>query len=316
MNIVVLDAATLGDDLSLSPLEKVGTLTVYKNTSADEVEKRIADMDIVIVNKIKLGEHNLSKAKNLKLICVAATGYDNIDIAYCKSRCIGVANVVGYSTHSVAQVTLSMALSLYTHLTEYNNSVKSGEYTKGGVANRLTPVYHEICGKTWGIVGLGNIGKQVAKVASAMGCNVLAYKRTSDNNYNCVSLEELCQKSDIISIHLPLSDSTREIINTSVIDLMKRDSVLINVARGAVIDEMAVAEAVQNKKIGAFGTDVYSFEPMSDVHPFNSIKDLDNVILTPHMAWGSYESRVRCLEEMIENIQAYQAGIKRNRLDV
>lgn len=316
MNIVVLDAATLGDDLSLSPLEKVGTLTVYKNTSADEVEKRIADVDIVIVNKIKLGEHNLSKAKNLKLICVAATGYDNIDIAYCKSRGIGVANVVGYSTHSVAQVTLSMALSLYTHLAEYNNSVKSGEYTKGGVANRLTPVYHEICGKTWGIVGLGNIGKQVAKVASAMGCNVLAYKRTSDNNYNCVSLEELCQKSDIISIHLPLSDSTREIINTSVIDLMKRDSVLINVARGAVIDEMAVAEAVQNKKIGAFGTDVYSFEPMSDVHPFNSIKDLDNVILTPHMAWGSYESRVRCLEEMIENIQAYQAGIKRNRLDV
>ena len=316
MKITVLDAATLGDDLSLSPLDAVGEVTVYKSTSPDEVEARICDSDVVIINKIKLGESNLSKAKNLKLICVAATGYDNIDVAYCASHGIGVANVVGYSTHSVAQVTLSMALSLYTHLTEYNNSVKSGEYTNGGVANRLVPIYHEICGKTWGVVGLGNIGKQVARVASAMGCNVLAYKRTPDKEYNCVTLQELCEKSDIISVHLPLSDSTREIISSSAIELMKPSAVLINVARGAVIDERAVADAISSGKIGAFGSDVYSFEPMSSSHPFNAIKDQDNVILTPHMAWGSYESRVRCLDEIVENIKAFQRGIERNRLDV
>ncbi len=316
MNIVVLDAATLGDDLSLSPLSSVGEVSVYNTTTPSEVEERIAKAEIVVINKIKLNEKNLANAENLKLICVAATGYDNIDVAYCRARGIGVANVVGYSTHSVAQVTLSLALSLFTHIPEYTASVRSGEYTNGGVANRLIPVYHEISGKNWGVVGLGNIGKQVARVAEAMGCHVLAYKRTPDDNYNCVSLEKLCCESDIISVHLPLSDSTREIIDEKHISLMKPTAMLINVARGAVIDECAVAKAIESGKLGAFGSDVYSVEPMPKEHPFMKIKDRDNVLFTPHMAWGTYEARVRCLDEIVKNIEAFQKGSVRNRLDI
>jgi glycerate dehydrogenase len=315
MKIVVLDAATLGEDLSLEVLKTQGELVVYKSTPADLVAERISDADVAIVNKVKLFEQNLCDAKNLSLICVAATGYDNIDIDYCRQKGIGVSNVVGYSTHSVAQVTLSIALSLFTHINEYSNSVRDGSYSNGAVANILTPVYHEICGKTWGVVGLGNIGKQVARVAEAMGCRVLAYKRIPDENYNCVSLEQLCRESDIISVHLPLSADTRAIIDDKCLSVMKKEAVLINMARGAVLDEAAVAKAVLDKKIAAFGADVYSTEPMPTDHPFNSILKQSNVILTPHMAWGAYEARVRCLGEIVENIKAFKRGISRNRRD-
>lgn len=312
MKTVILDGKTLGDDINLDIFGE--DTEIYGTTEPELVAERIADAEVVIINKIKLGGHNLSGAKKLKLICVAATGYDNVDTAYCKEKGIAVCNVVGYSTQSVAQLTVSMALSLVMHQKEYNDFVKSGAYTKSGVANRLSPTYYEAAGKTWGIVGLGNIGKQVARVAEALGCNILAFKRTPSEEYNTVSLSELMEKSDIISVHLPASEETKGIISREMISKMKKNAILINVARGSVTDEEALCDAVLAGKIGGVGVDVYTKEPFSEDHPMNKIKDLDNVILTPHIAWGAYESRVRCLSEIRKNIESFEKGEKRNRV--
>ncbi len=316
MFITVLDAATLGEDVSLSSLEAVGDLTVYENTKEDELEDRIRNCEILITNKIKLNRSNLTCAKKLKLICVTATGYDNIDIEYCRENNIAVCNVVGYSTDSVAQITVTMALSLYSSLGEFNRFVRSGEYSESGVANRLSPVYRELRGKTWGIIGGGNIGMQVLRCAEAFGCKTLVFKKTPVKNLNCVDIDTLCREADIISVHIPLSDETRNIIDKNRIKLMKGDVVFINVARGAVTDEKALAEAVKDGEIGAIGIDVYSVEPFGKDHPFYEIKDLPNVCLTPHMAWGSYEARCRCVDEILMNIQAFLKGEKRNRVDL
>lgn len=315
MNITVLDAATLGQDLDLSLFEAYGNLTVYPFTTPEEIEAHLLDTEIAILNKIKLGESQLSKATRLKLICVAATGFDNIDTAYCRAHGIAVCNVVGYSTQSVAQVTLTMALSLMTHLPEYTEVVKSGEYTSRGVANCLVPVYHEIAGKTWGIVGFGNIGKQVGMVAKAMGCRVLANKRAPIEGWECVDLERICRESDIISIHTPLNDSTRNLIDGKHVGMMKPNAILINVARGAVTDENALTEAIEQGRLGALGVDVYTQEPFPINHPFQRIRHLPNVCLTPHMAWGGYETRVRLMQEMAQNIEAFLRGERRNRVD-
>ena len=223
--------------------------------------------------------------------------------------------MVGYSTQSVAQLTLSMALSLYTNLTQFTDFVRSGEYTQAGIANRLTPVYHEIAGKTWGIVGYGNIGKQVARVAEALGCNILVYKRTPIDDVECVDFDTVCQKSDILSLHVPLNDQTRNLLDKEHIAMLKKSAVIINVARGAVTDEEALTEAILDGRIGGLGVDVYSKEPFEVEHPFNKIKHLPNVLLTPHMAWGGYETRVRLLAEIKENIIAFYSGKNRCRVD-
>lgn len=312
MKITFLDAATLGTDISLDEFSSFGEVAIYQASEPEDVETRILDADVVITNKINLNEGNMQNAKKLKLICVTATGYDNIDTEYCQKRGIYVCNVIGYSTHCVAQVTLAMALSLATHLPEYEKFVSSGEYSKSNVANQLSPVYHELNGKTWGIIGLGNIGKQVARVAEAMGCHVLAYKRTPDKDFSCCSLLELCQKSDIISVHLPLSDETKGIIDQSCIDAMKNNVIFINVARGAVTDELALTNAVLSGKIGGLGVDVFTTEPIPNNHPFTTLYNHPNVCFTPHMAWGAYETRVRCLHETYLNIQAFLDGNPRN----
>ncbi len=312
MKIAILDGKTLGDDINLNIFD--GEVEIYGTTAPEEIEKRIRDAEVLIVNKIKLNRENLKNATNLKLICVAATGYDNIDTEYCKEKGIAVCNVKGYSTQSVAQLTVSMALSLMMHQKTYNEFVVSGNYTKSGVANRLSPTFYEIEGKTWGIVGLGNIGKQVAKVADALGCEVLAFKRTSDENYNCVSLSELIEKSDIISVHLPASDETKGIISREMISKMKKDAILVNVARGVVVDEEALCDAILEDKIGGIGVDVYTKEPFDETHPYNKIKNFDNVLLTPHIAWGAYEARNRCLSEIKKNIESFEKGDTRNRI--
>ncbi len=316
MKIVVLDAQTLGADLLLQPIMDLGECVIYDKTAPDDVAERISDCDVVVLNKIKLNPSNLYAAKNLKLICVAATGYDNIDIDYCKNNGIAVCNVVGYSSHSVAQVTVATVLSLFTHIKEYNKFVSDGNYTQSGIANKLTPVYHEIFGKTWGIVGLGNIGKEVAGIAKALGCELIVCKRTPEEGYRCVDIDTLCKESDIITVHTPLNESTKNLINKERISLMKNNVVLVNEARGAVADEYAVAEAIKTGEIGAFGCDVYSVEPFDESHPFNEIKDLPNVCLTPHMAWGAYEARVRCLNEIILNIKDFYNGGKKGRVDL
>lgn len=315
MRISILDAGTLGEDLSTDLLLRFGEVRVYAATAPEQIAERVADAEVVITNKLKLGKSNLKNASCLKLICVTATGFDNIDLAYCRQRGIAVCNVVGYSTQCVAQVTVSMALSLMTHLREYTDYVRDGRYTAGGCANCLTPVYHEIAGKTWGIVGFGNIGRQVGEVARALGCRVIVNKRTPIDGWECVDFDKICRESDILSIHTPLNDSTRNLLDRAHIGMLKKDAIVINVARGAVTDEAALADAIEEKRIGALGVDVYSQEPFSIEHPFYRIMRYPNVCLTPHMAWGGYETRVRLLEEIVKNIDAFLAGERRNRVD-
>lgn len=315
MKIKILDAATLGEGLDFSVLERFGEIEAYNGTAPEEVAERIADADIILINKIKINKDSLRLAKKLKLVCIFATGYDNINLDDCRKKSIAVCNVKGYSTHSVAQLTVLMALTLIEKIGDYTDFVKSGGYTESGIANRLIPINHELYGKTWGIVGAGAIGKQVAKVAEAFGCNVLAFKRTPDESLNCVSLDELLKNSDIISLHTPLNDGTRNLIGERGLEMMKSDAILINVARGAVTDENAVAEAVLNGKIGGFATDVYSVEPFGKDHPMARIVNCKNVMLTPHMAWGALEARVRCLDEIVQNIESFLSGGKRNRVD-
>ena len=314
MKIVFLDASTIGADVDLSLFERYGDLKVYPTTSKEEFVERAADCDVIIINKLKVGRENLPYCPNVKLVCITATGFDNIDTEYCRERGIAVCNVVGYSTQNVAQLSVAMVLSLICHLTEYNRSVADGSYTRGGIANILTPVYHEICGKTWGIVGYGNIGKQVGVVAKALGCRVLVYKRTPIEGEECVDIDTLCRESDIISVHTPLNDGTRGLISRERIAMMKSDAILVNVARGAVCDEEAIADAILEGKLGGVGIDVYSKEPFGSDHPMARIAGRDNVILTPHMAWGSYEARNRCCEEIALNIESYLNGGRRNRI--
>lgn len=315
MKIAVLDAGTLGADIDLSPLAALGELTAYNSTAPDEVAHRLSDADVAVVNKIKMNEETLGNTPHISLICVTATGFDNIDLAYCRAHGIAVCNVVGYSTDSVAQITVAMALSLLSHLPAHAETVRSGAYTAGGVANCLVPTYHELAGKTWGIVGYGNIGRRVGAVAAAFGCRVIATKRTPCDGVTCVLLDTLCREADIISVHLPLSPQTAGIIGARELSLMKPDAILINVARGAVVDEAALAEAVQAGRLGGVGIDVYSTEPMPEAHPLYALRDRANLLLTPHMAWGAIEARARCVAEVAANIAAFFGGERRNRLD-
>ena len=316
MKIVVLDAATLGADVDLSPLMAQGDVTVYGNTAPEMIGERIADTDVIVSNKVKLTETVLKDAKNLKLICLAATGYDCVDIAYCASRGIGVCNVPGYSTQSVAQLTVAMALELTNHLSVYRDYVHCGAYSRSGVANALVPVWHELYGKTWGIIGGGNIGRQVAKIADAFGCKVLVCRRKPDEVYENADLDRICAECDVISIHVPLTNETRGMIGAEQIDRMKDGVILVNVARGAVTDERALTDGVKSGKIGGLGVDVYSTEPFAADHPFNEILDRSNVCLTPHTAWGAIETRNRCLAMVAENIRAFRDGERRNRVEV
>ena len=315
MKIVMLDAGTLGDDLSFEALRTHGDLTVYPSTSPDQIAHRLCDCEVAILNKIKMSAEVFGACPRLRLVCLTATGYDNVDLAAARAHGVAVCNVPGYSTPSVVQVTLATVLSLATHLSAYAEYVRSGEYTRGGVANRLIPVYHELCGKTWGVVGYGSIGRGVADVARALGCRLLVCRRTSDNSPEACDIDTLCRESDIVTLHTPLNDSTRGLISRERIATMKDGVILVNVARGAVTDEQAVADAVLSGKIGGFGCDVFSTEPFGASHPFSALSDRENVILTPHMAWGSYEARVRCLETIATNIHAFLMGASLNRVD-
>lgn len=315
LRIAVLDRDTLGGDLELDALSPLGEVKVYGLTPPELVEERIKGVDVVIVNKIKLNGTNLGRADRVKLICLTAIGYDNVDTAYCRERGIGVCNVVGYSTQSVAQITVAMALSLCSRLSQYRDFVMSGQYSRQSNMNRLEPVYHEIAGKTWGIVGFGNIGRQVARVAEALDCRVIVNKRTPVDEYPCVDIDTICREADILSVHTPLSAETRGLISEARIATMKQEAILINVARGAVIDEEAAARAILEGRLGGLGVDVYSTEPFPAAHPYSELLGCENVCLTPHMAWGAYEARVRCVEEIAENIRAFVAGEMRCRVE-
>ena len=286
MKIAILDANTLGEDINLACLQSLGEVITYPTTAPAQVAERLRAVDCVIVNKVRLDKNVLTHAKQLKIVCVAATGYDNICLADMEARGIGV----------------------------YNRFVASGAYTSSGVANCLVPVYHELAGKTWGIVGCGNIGKQVATVAEALGCRVIVCRRRSDPTYPCVDIDTLCKEADVITVHMPLTPETENLISKKRIALMKQDAIVVNVARGAVCDETALCGAILEGRLGGLGVDVYTKEPFPADSPYNAIMHMDNVCLTPHMAWGAYEARSRCMEEICENIKAFYQGRQRNRL--
>lgn len=318
MKIAFLDLVTLGTDISRQDIIErysgFGEVFTYDNTSPEQLAERIRDVDVVIMNKCRLNAAALKEAKQLKLICVCATGYDNIDIDYCRGNNIAVANVRGYSTDSVAQVTAAMVLSLLCKLSVYNRYVNNGDYAASGSPNCLTPVYHEISSMKWGIVGMGSIGEKTAKIAEVLGAEVVAYTRSDSRGYKKLDIDELCRECDIITLHVPLNDGTRHLINAERLKLMKKNAVLVNVARGAVVDEKAVADAVIAGEIGGVGIDVYDGEPIAENGPYSKLYGMDNVILTPHMAWGSYESRVRCLDIVKGNIESFVNGGNQNRI--
>ena len=315
MKIAVLDAATLGEDLDLSPLDALGEVKVYPATPPEKVPERLRGMDAAVINKVRLNGDNLRGLTELKLICLAATGYDNVDTAFCRSSGIAVCNVAGYSTDSVAQLTAAMALYLVNRLGPYTAAVREGTYTHGSTANLLTPVYHEMRGMTWGIAGYGRIGRRVGEIAAALGCRVLCWNRSPRPEDPWVELDELCRASDILSVHLPLSGETRGLFSEERLRLLKKDCVFINVARGAVADEKALADALLQGRLGGLGVDVYSAEPFPEEHPFYALREHPNVCLTPHMAWGALETRQRCLREIVLNMASFLRGERRNRVD-
>lgn len=314
MNIVLLDTGTLGADVDLSPIRQAGTVTEYRSTLPSEVAERTKEAEVIVTNKIKLNESNLAEAKALRLICVTATGYDNIDTVWCAAHGIALCNVPGYSTESVAQLTLCMALSLANHLEEYTSFVRDGSYTSSGMANHLIPPYHELSSLTWGVVGGGAIGGRVAALAEAFGCRVLMCRRSPDPHYEQVDIDELCQRADIVSLHVPLTEETRGMISRERIASMKKGTILLNVARGAVTDEEALVEAIENGHLGGLGVDVYSAEPFPATHPFTRIMNRKNVCFTPHMAWSAIEARNRCISVIGENIASFERGDRTNRI--
>lgn len=314
MNIVVLEQNSIGLDIDLTIYKEFGNVTYYGNT-VHEVAERIKDADIVIANKARLNEESMKDAPNVKLICEFATGYDNVDLEYCKKRGIAVANVVDYSTPAVAQHTFAMALYLLERLPYYDNYVKCGTYASQDRFSNFDKPFLELEGKRWGIVGLGNIGKKTAKIAKAFGCEVVYYSVTGKNSnqeYKRVEFDELLETCDFISVHCPLSDLTKNLIDYSAMKKMKKTAILLNVARGPVVNNADLYRALMEGEIYAAGLDVLEKEPITDENPLSKIKDSEKLIITPHMAWASTESRTRLAIEVYENIKAFLNGEKRN----
>ena len=315
--IVILDGKTLGD-INLEKLKEIGEVKYYDTTDSSEVKDRVREANIVLTNKVVLNRENLSEASNLEFIAEVATGFNNIDIEYAKEKGIGVANVAGYSTNAVVQHTFALALSLLDEVSYYDNYVKSGEYSKSGLFTCLDRPYYEIDGKTWGIIGLGNIGKKVAKIAEAFGAKVVYYSTTgsnSNNEFSSVSFDELLSKSDIISIHAPLSKNTIGLINYEALCKMKSSAILVNMGRGPIVVEEDLARAIDEDKIRGAALDVFEVEPIKIDSALLTMKNKDRVILSPHIAWASVEARKRLFNEVVENIIAFYKGEIRNRVD-
>ena len=315
MKLVVLERNSVGTDVDVSCFERFGEVEYYPNTVAENTAERVKDADIVIANKAPMNESTLKDAPNVKLICLFATGFDNVDLDYCKSRSIKVANVVNYSTAAVVQHTLMLALALEEKLAFYDDYVKSDTYANQDRFSNFDRPFGEFEGKTWGIVGMGNIGRRVARVAQALGCKVIFYSASGNSTcteYERVELDTLLAQSDILSLHCPLSDRTRGLINKEAFARMKKSAILVNVARGPVVDTQALYEALTEGQIAAAGLDVLEKEPISKDNPLGNIKDSTKLIITPHMAWASTEARERLVSEVSKNIEAFLGGEDRN----
>lgn len=315
MKLVILERNSVGTDVDVSCFEKFGEVTCYPNTVAANTSERVKDADIILANKAPLNESTLKDAPNVKLICLLATGFDNVDLAYCKSRSIKVTNVVNYCTSTVAQHTLLLALALSEKIAFYDDYVKSGAYSAQDRFSNFDRTFYDLEGKTWGIIGMGTIGRRVAGLAQAFGCRVIFYSasgKSTCTDYERVEFDTLLQESDILSLHCPLSDRTRGLINKDALSKMKETAILVNVARGPVVDTRALCDALVTDQIAGAGLDVLEQEPMAKDNPLARIKDSTKLIITPHMAWASLESRTRLVDEVVKNIEAFLAGENRN----
>lgn len=304
MKIVFLDSATMGD-VSFAPIERLGSLVCYASSTPEEALERVKECDVLIVNKVMVTAQLIDAASNLKLICESATGVNNIDIKYAESKGIPVRNAVGYSTSTVVQATFMHILSLTGYASYYNQSVKSGAYSASGMFTDVSVNWWELDGKTIGIIGMGNIGSRVAKVAEAFGMNVCYYSTSGTSHckdYPSVSLHQLMATSDIISIHAPLNERTVGLIGENELSIMKQSAYIINMGRGGIIDENALVKYVDEGLIAGAALDVYSVEPLPSDSALLKVRHPERFSLAPHVAWASVEARQRLVSILADNI--------------
>jgi len=307
MKIVLLDAKTLGEDLDLAPISELGELEIYQTTNHDETLERIQEADIVITNKVIIDAPIMDQCTSLKLICIAATGMNNVDLDYAASKNISVKNVAGYSTQSVVQHTFTMALYLIEKMGYYSQVAPSGAWSESKLFTDVSKPFFEIYGKKWGIIGLGAIGRDVAKVASAFGAEVCYYSTSGKNNnreYLQLELDELLKSCEIISIHAPLNENTQYLLNKSNLNLIQEGSILLNLGRGGIIHEGDLASILDQKEIYA-GLDVVEKEPIPANNPLLNITNQERLLITPHIAWTSIEARIKLLDGIANNIKSF-----------
>ena len=306
MKIVLLDTLTFGDT-DLGGFDALGEVTAYETTAPEQTQERIANADVIVTNKVVITDDIMAATPSLKLVCIAATGMNNVDLAAADRRGITVKNVAGYSTDSVVQHTFSMLFYLLGHSRYYDDYVKSGAWQRSPVFTHVNRPFPEIKGKTWGIIGLGEIGRGVANVAKAFGAHVRYYSTSGKNanpDFKQVTLSRLLEESDVISIHAPLNAQTKGLIGHSELLIMKDGAVLLNLGRGGIVDERALAAIIDAKPIFV-GLDVLEKEPMTDPHPLTNIKHQERLYITPHIAWASVEARETLIAKVIENIRTF-----------
>lgn len=304
MKIVFLDAATMGTS-SLAPIEMEGDLTAWPNSTPEEAVNRVGDCEVLIINKIKVNDRLLDAAPKLRLVCESGTGINNIDVEACTRRGIIVRNVAGYSTDSVVQETFMHILNLLGNGFYFDDVVKSGTYSRSGLFTDYSRPFVEMAGKTLGIIGLGAIGSKVARIGEAFGMNVIYYSTsgTSHNrDYPSVPLERLMRESDVISVHAPYNERTAGLVGEDELRMMKPKAIIVNMGRGGIVVEDALAKVIDEGVIGGAALDVYSIEPLPADHPLLHTRHPERLSLTPHIAWASVESRERLIRSIAENI--------------
>lgn len=298
MKIVFLDAKTIGEDIDLSGYDKLGEVVKYDFSTPEEARERTRDADVIILNKVVIDENSIGDAEHLKLVCVTATGTNNLDKVYLENRGIAWRNVAGYSTETVAQHTFALLFYLLEHLNYYDDYVKSEKYVNDITFTHFDKVFHELNGKRWGIIGLGAIGRRVADIAKLFGCQVGYYSTSGKNDqpgYERVDFDTLLGQSDIVSVHAPLDENTKGLMNRETFGKMKASAIFLNLGRGPIVVEEDLAEALEQGVIAAAGLDVLSVEPMSRENPLRRIKDSNRLLITPHIAWASVEARMRLM---------------------
>lgn len=309
MKIVFLDVKTIGDDIDLSGYDALGEVVKYGFSTPEEIPERIKDADVIILNKAPVNEQTIGGSKNLKLVCVTATGTNNLDKEYLAKRKIAWRNVAGYSTESVAQHTFALLFYLLEKLSYYDAYVKEERYVNDTIFTHFAEHFNQICGKTWGIIGLGNIGRRVADIAKAFGANVIYYSTTGKNTqegYTRVDFDTLLATSDILSVHAPLTAETENLMDKDAFSKMKPSAIFLNLGRGAIVVEQDLADALNTRQIAAAGLDVLCEEPMSRDNPLLSIKDSRRLFITPHIAWASVEARTNLMNIILEQIKEWE----------